>query len=132
MGEQSSIDTKIPISLIHVKMNSGSRLSQELSSGLNGMIYVFGGEIELENETKVRNSPIAFGARTKQHIKDGELGLLSEGDVISIRSRLDSEFLILAGPELNEPISRYGPFVMNTREEIEQAFIDYRNGTFVG
>ncbi len=96
------------------------------------MIYVFGGGIELENETKVKNSPIAFGARTKQHIKDGELGLLSEGDVISIRSKLDSEFLILAGPELNEPISRYGPFVMNTREEIEQAFIDYRNGTFVG
>ena len=44
MGEQSTIDTKIPISLIHVKMNSGSRLSQELESGLNGMIYVFGGD----------------------------------------------------------------------------------------
>ena len=132
MGEQSAIDTKIPISLIHVKMNSGSRLSQELESGLNGMIYVFGGEIEIENETKVKISPVAFGVRTKQQIKDGELGILSEGDVISIKSKSDSEFLILAGPELNEPISRYGPFVMNTREEIEQAFIDYRNGNFVG
>ena len=47
MGEESAIDTKIPISLIHVKMNSGSRLSQELESGLNGMIYVFPGEIEI-------------------------------------------------------------------------------------
>ena len=42
---------------------------------------------------------------------------------------MSSEFLILAGPELNEPIARYGPFVMNTREEIQQAFFDYQNGT---
>jgi len=41
----------------------------------------------------------------------------------------DAEFLILAGPELNEPIARYGPFVMNTREEIHQALLDFQNGT---
>ena len=49
---------------------------------------------------------------------------------IEIKSESESEFLILAGPDINEPIARYGPFVMNTREEINQAFLDYQNGTF--
>ena len=40
-------------------------------------------------------------------------------------------FLLVSGKPLNEPIARYGPFVMNTREEIEQALEDLRNGTFV-
>jgi redox-sensitive bicupin YhaK (pirin superfamily) len=40
-----------------------------------------------------------------------------------------AELLILGGPELGEPIARYGPFVMNTREEIHQAIEDYNNGT---
>ena len=79
------------------------------------MIYVFGGEIVIENKV----------------VKDGELALLSEGEKIVIQSNISSDFLILAGPELNEPIARHGPFVMNTREEILQAFSDFQNGTFV-
>ena len=62
-------------------------------------------------------------------MSDGELALLSEGENIEIKSESDSEFQILAGPEINEPIARYGPFVMNTREEINQALLDYQNGT---
>ena len=62
---------------------------------------------------QVKVNPMAFGIGAKQQIQDGELALLSEGDEIMIKSKSDSEFLILAGPELNEPIERYGPFVMN-------------------
>ena len=130
MGTTSSIDTTIPITLIHVRMHDGSRLVQNFESDLNGMIYVFGGEIALENEIRVKTTPFAFGTKARQQIRDGELAILSKGEELAIRARSESEFLIFAGPELNEPISRYGPFVMNTREEIEQAFIDYRNGTF--
>ena len=129
MGTTSSIDTKIPITLIHVKMKPESRLVQQLQADLNGMIYVFTGEINLENEIKVKKNPIAFGIGAKQVIQDGELALLSEGEEIVIESQEGAEFLILAGPELNEPIERYGPFVMNTKEEIHQAFLDYQNGT---
>ncbi len=129
MGTSSSIDTKIPITLIHVKMEAGSQLIQQFESSLNGMIYVFGGEIVIDNGFRMKTRPIAHGLGTKQQIQDGELGLLSEGEEIIIGSTLASEFLILAGPELNEPIERYGPFVMNTREEIRQAFLDYQNGT---
>ena len=114
LGLQSSIDTMVPIEYIHAKMDENSTLEKEIEGSLNAMIYVFGGEIIVQNKV----------------VKDGELALLSEGERIVIQSNMPSQFLILAGPELNEPIARHGPFVMNTREEIQQAFIDYQNGTF--
>ena len=130
LGKSSNIDTKIPITLIHVKMEKGARLIQQIEPDLNGMIYVFGGGILIENQMRVKTRPLPFGLGTKQQIQDGELALLSVGEEIAIQSTSSSEFLILAGPELNEPVERYGPFVMNTREEIHQAFSDYQNGTF--
>ena len=78
------------------------------------MVYVFGGSVQL-------------GGRT---VQDGQLGLMNDGDEVLLEAtNEDAELLILAGPELNEPIARYGPFVMNTREEIHQAVLDYQNGT---
>ncbi len=130
MDVSSSIDTIIPISLIHVKMEDNTELTQQLDYELNSMIYVFSGKVTIDNEVFVKKSPKVFGLGVKQEIEDGELGILSEGNGLKIKSNEKSEFLILAGPELNEPISRYGPFVMNTREEVEQAFLDYQNGTF--
>ena len=94
------------------------------------MIYVFGGEINLENKTQVKMSPIAHGITASQQVRDGDLAILSDGTQAEIYSEKGAEFLILAGPELNEPIERYGPFVMNTKEEINQAFLDYRSGNF--
>ena len=61
-------------------------------------------------------------------VSDGSLALLSNGSSVKINANSNSEFLILAGPEIGEPIARYGPFVMNTREEIIQAIEDYQNG----
>ena len=131
MGTTSSIDTVIPISLIHIKMEEEARLVQKFEPHLNGMIYVFSGRITIANELHMKTNPQTLGLGTNQQIGDGELALLSEGDEIVIDADAPSEFLILAGPELNEPIARHGPFVMNTREEIRQAFLDYQNGTFV-
>jgi len=60
------------------------------------------------------------------------LGILGEGDSLSVRATEgEFRFLCIAARPLNEPIARYGPFVMNTREEIQQAFEDFRNGRFV-
>ena len=129
MGISSSIDTVIPITLIHVRMEEGSVLTQNIASDLNGMIYVFGGKVTVVNELRVRDHPLPLGLGVNQQVSDGQLAILSEGEDIEIKSEVDSEFLILAGPEINEPIARYGPFVMNTREEINQAFLDYQNGT---
>jgi redox-sensitive bicupin YhaK (pirin superfamily) len=78
------------------------------------MVYAFGGSVAIEGRS----------------LHDGGLGLLSPGDSVELTAEEDgAEFLILGGPELDEPIARYGPFVMNTRQEIYQAVEDYNNGT---
>ncbi len=60
-----------------------------------------------------------------------KLGVLSKGDrVAALGGESGFRFLCIAARPLNEPIARYGPFVMNTREEIHQAFEDFRNGRF--
>ena len=130
LGINSSIDTVIPITLIHVKMEENARLVKQLESGLIGMIYVFSGKVTIDNPLQVKTHPGSPGIGSNQQIRDGELALLTKGKEITIQSESESEFLILAGPELNEPIARYGPFVMNTQEEIHQAILDYRNGMF--
>ena len=79
----------------------------------------------------MRDHPLPRGLGVSQQVKDGELAILSKGKKIKISSDVDSEFLILAGPEINDPVARYGPFVMNTREEINQAITDYQNGNFL-
>ena len=112
LGVESSLDTVIPITYVHVKMENGSVLEKNLDLDLNGMIYVFKGEIEIEGKV----------------VSDGSLALLSNGTSIKITAKETSQYLILAGPEIGEPIARYGPFVMNTREEIMQAIDDYQNG----
>jgi hypothetical protein len=93
-------------------MEQGSTLNKALDLDLNGMLYVFKGEIEVEGKS----------------VSDGSLALLSNGTTVQVNATQESEFLILAGPEIGEPIARYGPFVMNTREEIIQAIEDYQNG----
>ena len=130
LGKSSTIDTVIPITLIHVKMETNARLVQRFESELNAMIYVFGGEIKIENPPQINANNRTIGIGSNHRIRDGELALLTEGTEIVIESDSQSEFLILSGPELNEPIARYGPFVMNTQEEIQQAIVDYRNGKF--
>ena len=112
LGVESNIDTVIPITYVHVKMDKNSVLDKILDIELNGMIYVFKGEISIQGKS----------------VKDGSLALLSKGDNVQINASVDSEYLILAGPEIDEPIARYGPFVMNTKEEIIQAIDDYQNG----
>jgi hypothetical protein len=112
LGVNSSIDTVIPITYVHVKMSQGSNLLQKINQGLNAMIYVFKGSVQIDS-TKV---------------EDGSLAILTDGDEVQLSCKDNAEFLILAGPQINEPISRYGPFVMNTRAEIMQAIDDYNSG----
>ena len=130
LGINSSIETVIPITLIHVKMEENAQFVKQFESDLNGMIYVFSGKITIDNPLRVKTHPRPLGIVSDQQIRDGELALLTKGEEIIIQSDTESQFLILAGPELDEPIARYGPFVMNTQAEIHQAILDYRNGMF--
>ena len=112
---EAVIDTVIPITMIHLKNESRRHLhARACIHDHNVMLYAFGGSLAVEGRS----------------LHDGGLGLLSEGDTVTMVAEEDgAELLILGGPELGEPIARYGPFVMNTRQEIYQAIEDYNNGT---
>jgi redox-sensitive bicupin YhaK (pirin superfamily) len=71
-------------------------------------------------------------AKENKTAREGQMVQLGDGDTVRLAVASDAaapaDFLLLAGQPLNEPVARYGPFVMNTREEIEQAFRDYQSG----
>ena len=114
LGSSAVIETVIPITCIHMKMKPGSTYLHACKADHNVMLYAFGGSLNIAGRT----------------LHDGGLGLLSLGEAVELNAEDDgAEFLILGGPNLDEPIARYGPFVMNTRQEIYQAIEDYNNGT---
>jgi len=72
------------------------------------------------------------GNNTEKATNHPRLVEFGDGDYVSVKAADQHvRFLLVSGKPLNEPIARYGPFVMNTREEIQQALEDLRNGTFV-
>jgi redox-sensitive bicupin YhaK (pirin superfamily) len=91
-------------------------VEQPLAADHDGLVYVFAGAAEVE------------GTR----IGDGQLARLGAGDVLRLACPADASgparLLLLAGVPLREPVARYGPFVMNTAAEIEQAVRDYQSG----
>jgi redox-sensitive bicupin YhaK (pirin superfamily) len=82
----------------------------------NTFLYVYEGDIAIGED--------------KRKLTQGNAGLLSKGDQLSVQAlSADTRFLVISGKPLKEPIVQYGPFVMNTTDEIEQAIQDYRAGT---
>jgi redox-sensitive bicupin YhaK (pirin superfamily) len=72
-----------------------------------------------------------FGA-TASLAEAPQLVLFGDGDVINVQAATEGgRFLLVSGLPLSEPIARYGPFVMNTKAEIEQTLVELRNGTFI-
>ncbi len=100
---------------LDVQLPAGASFSAPVPRGLNAMAYVFEGNLQLAGD--MRMLPTHSGA------------VLSDGDSAEfIAGSAGARFLLLAGRPLNEPIVQYGPFVMNTVAEIEQAIRDYQTG----
>lgn len=100
---------------LHVELAAGQRWEQPLPAAHNSFVYVFKGAVALGTE----ETPVMAG----------HLAVLSAGG--SVRAKTDAEsagLLLIAGRPLKEPVARYGPFVMNTREELVQAFRDFESG----
>jgi redox-sensitive bicupin YhaK (pirin superfamily) len=98
-----------------VRLDAGAAFEEALPSGHNAFLYVYEGDAFVGEE----RSPLARRAA----------GLLSNGERVRIEAGASgARVLVLAGKPLREPIVQYGPFVMNTREEIEQAIADYQSG----
>lgn len=98
-----------------LQLPAGGRIAPRLPDGHRVLLYVYEGSLTVEGERPVE-------------IATNRLARLSEEGELSLRSEAGARVLVLAGKPLREPIVQYGPFVMTSREEIEQALRDYRDG----
>ena len=118
LGTSAIIETKTPILYLHAKLEPGGELIQPVQRDYNLFAYVIEGAGYFgKDKTKV--------ARNHQMVMFGK-----DGDAAYIHADEKSplEILLIGGIPINEPIARYGPFVMNTEEEIGQAIQDYQSG----
>jgi redox-sensitive bicupin YhaK (pirin superfamily) len=115
LGARAVIDTHIPIVYQDWTIESGADVTFALPREQQAMAYVFQGAVLVGNEGK--------------EIRDGQLALLGPGDAVRFRGTSGGgRLLLLSGVPIDEPVARYGPFVMNTQEEIVQAVRDYQSG----
>lgn len=124
-GDVTGPVTKIAAQPLYmdVALEPGSRFSLPVPKGHSAVAYVFEG-----------GGYFGLGVdRVGEFIQAVTMVVFGDGDGIEIKTRKESpvRFMFIAGAPFNEPIVPYGPFVMNTQAEIQQAFQDLRNGTFV-
>ena len=101
---------------LEVALEANKKFSLPVPQGHTVLAYVFEGQA-------------TFGA---QEVAAVQLAVLGAGDTLEVQTGdTPARFMLMAGAPFGEPIAPYGPFVMNTREEIQQALADLRNGTFV-
>ena len=104
----------------NISMPPNTELAEPVAIELNSFIYVYVGSITITNNKDINTT-----------IKKGTLAVLDDGDGILIKANnTGAKLILLAAQPINEPIVRGGPFVMNTRDEIQQAFTDLEQGRF--
>jgi quercetin 2,3-dioxygenase len=113
--------THTPIALAHVTVSPGAKAVIPWQRGYNGLVYVLGGSGTAGSE--------------RREVHGGQLAAFGDGDVITVTADEVQEqrtptldVLVLGGRPIGEPVVAHGPFVMNTRREIAQAFDDYQHG----
>ena len=107
-------DATAPLYL-DLHLPAGARFAQILPAGHNAFVYVYRGEVSIAG-SKVSSQRMAILENNAQ------------ADGVVIESTGEARALLIAGQPLNEPIAQYGPFVMNTEQEIYQALNDFRDG----
>lgn len=113
--------THTPIAMVHATVSVGAHLSLPWDSAFNSLAYVLAGSGSIGPQ----RAPLSAG----------QLCVMGDGDFIELRAddRIDGpsgslDVLFLGGRPIKEPVAHYGPFVMNTREELAQAFEDFQHG----
>ncbi len=120
-GHAGPGSTHTPMAMVHATLRPGAELEFPWDPSFNALVYVLAGQGAV--------------AGTDRPIRRGQLAVLGAGDTVVVRSAArqdarspDLEVLVLGGRPIGEPVVAYGPFVMNTRAEIAQAFEDYQRG----
>lgn len=113
-GAAGPAHTFTPINLWDVRLNSGHAAELAVPAGHNTLVFVLSGQIELASGETVNEAGLAI--------------LDPAGDSIAMKAIENAKLLVMDGEPINEPVVAYGPFVMNSQAEIQQAFQDYQNG----
>jgi len=113
LGAHAVIDTHIPIVYQDWTIDGGADVTIPLAREHQGLAYVFQGAVRVGD----------------REVRDGQLAQLGAGDAVRFRGiEGGGRLLLLAGVPIHEPVARYGPFVMNTQQELIEAVRDYQSG----
>ena len=115
-GEKGPASTFSPVNLMNAKLKKGGKANFSFPENFNTAALVIEGSIIVNGEEKVPTDHFVL--------------FENEGENFTLEASEDSVVLVISGEPLNEPIFPHGPFVMNTREEIIQAFDDFNTGKF--
>jgi quercetin 2,3-dioxygenase len=117
LGKSAVIDTRTPILYLDAELAAGAKLTQPVPPDYNAFAFVVEGTG-------------LFGPDRQRARQHDMVRFRDDGDAISVEAPPDEKLrvLLIGGVPLNEPVARYGPFVMNTRAELMQAFEDYQAG----
>lgn len=113
-GVTGPAKTFSPVHLYDLHLAAGHRIELDLPEGFNSSLFVLHGQV------------LVNGSQT---VGEVEIGLFGQrGERVVLEAKQDATMLVLSGEPIAEPVARYGPFVMNTRDEIIQAVQDYQAG----
>jgi redox-sensitive bicupin YhaK (pirin superfamily) len=115
-GVKGPAKTFSPINLFDVRLKAEGRLELSFPTHQNAALVVLSGAVSLHDGTRVSEQELAVFANA--------------GEDISLQASADTHLLVLNGEPIQEPLVHYGPFVMNTRQEIVQAVLDFNSGLF--
>ncbi len=115
---KGAADTFTPVTILDVHLQEGGETNLHLEENTNTIIYILDGAARFNEEENAQTGTAAF--------------FHAKGTDIHIKAEKDTKLLVLNGEPINEPVASYGPFVMNTQEEIVAAIHDFNAGKMGG